>query len=167
MKQFSLTYGGLSKLQLITRLKEFNIKLNGYAETLFNSTLFKVSDQRVTVTLTELSLDELGFTTGTTLQEIFKVAASYALFPCSVDVAPFLRLDYAQNNSHGLTKTGRTPADAVVIASQILEQDHSFPKGFYLRKIDGELWLRAYICDDVHKFAASEIFIFAGIFTRQ
>ena len=43
-----------------------------------------------------------------------------------------------------------------------LDEATTFPKGFYFRKIDRQLWLGGYICDYQHIFEAHETFIFKG-----
>lgn len=38
-----------------------------------------------------------------------------------------------------MEKQFKTPEGAVTVVSEIIKDQVSFPKGFYLRKIDGEL----------------------------
>ena len=49
---------------------------------------------------------------------------------------------------------------SITIASEILTEDDDFPKGFYLRKIDGMLWLRGYLADQLHVWNPDNHFIF-------
>ncbi|MGO1200370.1 MAG: hypothetical protein ACTMKY_10790 [Dermabacteraceae bacterium] len=43
---------------------------------------------------------------------------------------------------------GRAPRGALHVLSAPLSEDHEYPKGFYLRRVDGVSWLRGYCCDD-------------------
>lgn len=48
----------------------------------------------------------------------------------------------------------------MTVVSEIFKDQVNFPKRFYLRKIDGELWLRAYICDYEYIFGSHERLMF-------
>lgn len=162
MKKLELSLGGITKESLMQLLEKNNIMLNPLGEKLLQSELFQVSKEKREVQLTEISLRELGFEEGANLLDIIKVARSVGLDVCSIDVAPFLRLDYHQNNTYGMEKEFKTPEGAVTVVSEILSEEVTFPKGFYLRKNDGNLWLRGYTCDYDHIFELDEIFIFEG-----
>ena len=51
-------------------------------------------------------------------------------------------------------------AGAIMVAAAPLSQDDAYPKGFYLRVVDGQAWLRGYRCDDTYVFAAVDEFAF-------
>jgi len=57
---------------------------------------------------------------------------------------------------------GRAPSGSIKIASQPLSDDVEYPKGFSLRVVDGELWLRGYRCDDSYVFEPEQNFLFAS-----
>ncbi|MGX7195871.1 hypothetical protein [Enterococcus olivae] len=163
MKTIQLTIGGKSKTALIQTLDQQGIALNPLAESLLQSKLFQISKEETTIELTELRLSELGITEGINLLGIISRGQQIGLHLCPVETAPFLRLtEYEQTNSFGMEKKHHTPDDAVTVLSEILDEEVSFPKGFYLRKIEGHLWLRAYICDYEHLFSPEETVIFAG-----
>ncbi|MGX7162929.1 hypothetical protein [Enterococcus massiliensis] len=168
MKALKVTIGGITKEDLLQQLKERHILINPIGEKLLNSDLFEVTKEAQIVDLTEITLFELGFEHGATLSEMIDGAKKFGLKVCSVDVAPFLRLtDFIQTNSHGLKTTHKTPDAAVTVVSEILNDAVEFPKGFYLRKVDGINWLRGYICDDKHIFDSQERFILAGTFKKS
>jgi hypothetical protein len=48
----------------------------------------------------------------------------------------------------------------VKVASAPLSDDATFPKGFYLRVVDGTQWLRGFRCDDEYRFAPDDTFAF-------
>lgn len=41
-----------------------------------------------------------------------------------------------------------------------LEPDDSFPKGLYLRSVNGTLWLRGFVCDNGFVFNGCDLFAF-------
>lgn len=169
MKQIKITIGGISKEELISLMKEKNILINPLGEKLLESDLFQVTKERQPIDLTEISLIELGLTDGKAgLLKVIKQAENVGLKICSPDVAPFLRLAYFEDiNSHGTEKKHKTPDGAVTVVSEILDEDVYFPKGFYLRKIDNDYWLRGYICDYEHTFDPNEKFIFTGTYNEN
>jgi hypothetical protein len=54
-----------------------------------------------------------------------------------------------QSNAPDLS-AGRAPTGAIHVASEPLSRDVEYPKGFYLRIVDGQAWLRGYRCDDTY-----------------
>ena len=162
MKNINLTIGQVTKETLINSLNEHNIRINPLGEKLLKSKLIQVSNEKKNIQLTELSLHELGFENGANLLEIIKASQKIGLKVCPVEVAPFLRLNYQQTDTQGMVsmeKQFKTPEGAVTVVSEIIKDQVSFPKWFYLRKIDGELWLRGYVCDYEHIFESHERFI--------
>jgi len=49
---------------------------------------------------------------------------------------------------------------AITIASEPLTQDDDFPKGFYVRRIKGALWLRGYRAGAAHIWEADDHLLF-------
>lgn len=64
-----------------------------------------------------------------------------------------------QNSTNSILSAGKKPANSLAIASLPLGTD-DFPKGFYLRVVDGVPWLRGYRCEDAYEFAPEDAFIF-------
>jgi len=62
---------------------------------------------------------------------------------------------------------GRSPAGALKVASAPLSDDVAFPKGFYLRVVDGTLWLRGFRCDDEYRFTPDDTFAFRSSSRRR
>lgn len=168
MREIELTIGGLSKEELMHSFKKMNILMNPLGKQLLESELFKVSKDRKKIILTELSLNELGLAADeANLLGIINRAKQVGLDVCPPEVAPFLRMTYFNDKeSHGFEKKYKTPNGAVTVLSEILSEDHDFPKGFYLRKADGDYWLRGYLCDFEHIFDLNEKFIFKGQVTN-
>ena len=111
-----------------------------------------------------LSLEELGLERGASLDELFQLIKETQFAPCPPDTGFFLRLtwtDQPQSQDSVLTGTHRSPDQAVTVLSEPLERDDAFPKGLYLRKVDGHLWLRGYVCDSAYRFPGDALFALA------
>ena len=154
--------GGLTKSQLIHKIKQESILINELGKTLFNDDKFTTSDSKYKLEIVELTVQDLGLLEGGTINQVFGKANQLGLELCPLELGPYLRLAYLDQpegdlNRHQLHKA---PDGSITVASQILAEDHDFPKGFYLRRIDGTLWLRGYVCDDTHIWEPGDHFIF-------
>lgn len=154
--------GGLTKLQLIQKLHQHPISLNEYAENLLSNDKFTTSETKYKLKTVELSIRNLGFPDGATMPQIFKRASELGLDLCPLEAGPHLRLDYLDQpeGNKGHLPQRQAPTGSITIASEIVNEDHNFPKGFYLRKINGVLWLRGYIADYLHVWNIEDHFIF-------
>ncbi len=144
-------------------LKERGILTNPYAETYISHPCFPARG-RGEMTAAILSLEELGLERGASLDELFQLIKETQFAPCPPDTGFFLRLtwtDQPQSQDSVLTGTHRSPDQAVTVLSEPLERDDSFPKGLYLRKVDGHLWLRGYVCDPAYRFPGDALFALA------
>lgn len=148
--------------QIPSILKEHGISINHYAEMFFAHPRFSFgAPGKITVTIA--SLREIGLEDGATLNDIFMHISKMGLKPCLLSTGLFLRLawtDQPQSQNSILSGTHDSPDHAVTVLSEILEQDTAFPKGLYLRNVDGNLWLRGYICDDLYRFSSDTLFAF-------
>lgn len=145
-KIINLEYGGLSKNDLLIRLNSSGILLNDFAITILSNDLFKVSNQKKQISLFVTSIKEMGFSEGATIEEIKKNMKNYELSECPLEIAPYLRLYLNNQEEIKEERVNQSPAGSLTIFSNPLLKDDDFPKGFYLRKIDGKLWLRGYRC---------------------
>ena len=150
------------KDQLPEKLEEHGIHINRYAEMFFAHPSFQTeyaSDMVIAVA----SLHEIGLENGATLSEIFQQLEKTGLKPCPANTGLFLRLawkDQPQSRNSVLSGTHASPDLAVNVLSEVLETDDSFPKGLYLRNVDGILWLRGYVCDPSYRFSGDDLFAF-------
>jgi hypothetical protein len=161
LKEVIVDYGGGSLASLCQQLEEQQIHLNAYANQLLRHPHLSLSADKQCATCVIVSLKELGLTQGGALTEIFAAAFSYGLTYCTLEMALHFRLGYRQlANSTGLKSQGKAPAAAITIASMPLEKTDDFPKGFYIRRIDGCDWLRGYTCDARHQFSPDDLFLF-------
>jgi hypothetical protein len=156
--------GGLTKTELVQELRRNSISINEAGERLLASDRFTISEARYSVTTVELTVGDLGFAQGSTSAEIYARAAALGLGLCPLELGPHLRLQYLDQPEGYLGQPVRqhqAPSGSITIASAELSEDHSFPKGFYLRRIQGELWLRGYQSGPEHVWAPDDHFIFS------
>ncbi|KTS81260.1 hypothetical protein NS183_17330 [Microbacterium testaceum] len=158
---WTIDVGGLSRGDLIERLDAHGIHRNPFADVLLADAVFDDA-ARETVTVLERSVADLGFPDGATLPRVFDAAARHGLGLCPPVTAPYLRLATLDQASapDSILSTGRAPTGSVNVASPVLRADHDYPKGFYLRVIDGVPWLRGYRCDDEHVLSPGDRFAF-------
>ncbi|AWB46911.1 helicase [Paenibacillus sp. CAA11] len=155
--------GGFKKSELVEKLQEHSIQLNEYGERLLNDGKFTTSETRYSLQTVELAVRDLGFSDGAVTAQIFKKANEVGLKLCPLELGPYLRLQYLDQPEGHLgnpIKQHQAPAGSITIASEMLSEDHDFPKGFYLRRMNGVLWLRGYIADDLHIWSPDDHFIF-------
>ena len=151
-----------SRPELLEELRTAGVLLNPLAETLLASDAFDESAAQ-TVEISERTVAELGLPEGATLAHIVGTARSRGLALAPVQLGPALRLFLTAQASSGdsVVSTGSAPVGSLTVASAPLSDDDEFPKGFYLRVVDGQPWLRGYRCDDEHRFSADDRFVFA------
>ena len=141
-----MEYGGLLKSDLIKKLKSSDIQLNKYAETIFSSRLFKVSNQSQLISIVITSIQDLGFSKGATIPQIKNSLNSHGLSECPIDIAPYLRLHLNNQIEIMEESKNQSPPGSLTVFSKPLVDDDDFPKGFYLRKVMGKLCLRGFCC---------------------
>ncbi|OWR27259.1 helicase [Saccharibacillus sp. O23] len=155
--------GGLTKSELLEKLQADSIELNRYADLLFADDRFTTDETASRLTTVELCPADLGFPEGATMPQIQAAAFERDLRLCPLELGPHMRLqmqDQPEGRSSSANKTHQAPDGSITIVSAPLTEDHEIPKGFYLRNIDGVLWLRGYVADDTHVWNAYDRFIF-------
>ncbi|MFD1335802.1 helicase [Oceanobacillus iheyensis] len=154
--------GGLTKSQLILKIQQQAILMNEFGKMLFADDKFTTSDSKYTIETVELTVQDLGLAKGGTITQIFSRANQLDLKLCPLELGPYLRFEYLDQPEGEINsrQQDQAPYGSITVASEILTEDDKFPKGFYLRRIDGVLWLRGYICDDQHVWEPSDHFIF-------
>jgi hypothetical protein len=159
--QMEISVGGLSRSTLLSSLSARGILLNAHAETLIDDDAFDSAIPRQ-VMVTERSVTDLGLVDGATLPQILEAARQQGLLPCPVDAAPYLRMAWNEQDTSpdSVMSTGRAPTGALTVATERLSDDDEYPRGFYLRVVDGDAWLRGYRCDDEHLWSPGDRFIF-------
>jgi hypothetical protein len=155
--------GGQTKFELLERLAENGVALNEAAKVLFASEKFMTSEVRMEVRTIELSVRNLGFPQGATTSEVYTGAMRLGLRLCPMELGPHLRLRFLDQPEGFLGQPvwrHRAPPGSIIIASEMLSEGDEFPKGFYLRRIEGTLWLRGYWSGQEHICDPEECFVF-------
>lgn len=152
-KTLTLKLGGLDKAALLARLQAEGIALNAHAETLFASPLFQSAALLQSIRVCSLPVSALGLAQGGNWPQLIAAAAALGMQACPLEAAIALRLlpvVLPPETADPLTGSGRAPAGALTVISTPLSPDPDFPRGLYLRDLDGVRWLRGYRCDDTH-----------------
>ena len=150
------------KEQISHKLEANNILTNRYAGIFFDHPAFSTENTRE-MTIAIVSLGEIGLENGATWNEIFHHIEKCGFKPCPPNTGLFLRIAWDnQPRSQNSVLTGMhgTPEQAVVVFSEQMEAEDAFPKGLYLRNVDGRLWLRGYVCDSAYLFSGHDLFAF-------
>jgi hypothetical protein len=159
----NLAYGGMNPTQLLEELKANHIQLNASAITLFEHPNFVTSTHQSQFWVVQVSVADLGFANGATTQEIYAQAKLHGLELCPIEFAVFYRMQYLEQpeGSIGFAPTQHcAPPGSVTVAAEAISADDTVPKGFYLRRIEGVLWLRGYHCDATHVWSPQDVFAF-------
>jgi hypothetical protein len=155
--------GGRSRSELLEELKRIGVEINELGFKLLLSETFKISETRRSLVTVELTVRQLGCPQGARILELYGRATSLGLSLCPVELGAFLRCQYL-DQPEGFwgqpSPEHRAPPGSVTIASAPLASDDDFPKGFYLRRIKGVLWLRGYQSSAEHVYDAEDHFIF-------
>ncbi|TFD09539.1 hypothetical protein E3T29_04245 [Cryobacterium sp. TMT1-66-1] len=154
-----LNVGGSTRAELRTKLGSHGVLLNAYADMLLDHTVFDPRAQEE-IKIIERNVGELGLRTGATLLEVFAVARERGFALCPPDTGPYLRLAMASqaNAPDSVLSAGRSPVGALKVASAPFSDDVAYPKGFYLRVVDGQQWLRGFRCDHEYLFSPEDRF---------
>lgn len=94
IRKFEITIGGKMTKQLERELKEKNINVSSYGQSMLKSEDFTVLSNQENATLVRLKVADLGFANGATTDEIYRKAQELGLELCPAEVGPNLRLQY-------------------------------------------------------------------------
>lgn len=162
-REITITPFPISKTGLPAVLESHHISVNEYAGIYMRHPAFQTEEAQPPFKVVLCALRELGLKNGGRYADIFTKAGERGLSPCRPCTGLFLRLSYpeqAQSRNSVLSGTHRAPEGAVTVLSEFLEKDDSFPKGLYLRNVDGTLWLRGYLCDETYHWSPEDVFAF-------
>ena len=162
MEFITLKRNPFPKNRISHKLEEHDILINRYAEVFLAHPAFSTENTRE-MTIAIASLREIGLENGGTLNEIFRQIEKSGFKPCPINTGLFLRFAWKnqpQSQNSVLSGTHGSPDQAVVVLSVPIETDDAFPKGLYLRNVDGRFWLRGYVCDSAYRFSGDDLFAF-------
>lgn len=159
--RFELEVGGLSRTDLQDALDANGVPLNTYAEILLENPVFDLR-AREDVVLTERTVGALGLAGGGSMSRVLAAAQEQGLHVCPPDTGPYLRLALPDQPQapDSMLRVGRAPSGSLQVAAAPLSEDDEYPKGFYLRVVDGTSWLRGYRCDDQHLWSPEDRIVF-------
>lgn len=155
--------GGASKSTVMSQLQLAGVQLNDAARALFVDDRFTTSTVSSLVEIAELSVGSFGHRNGTTYEQIVEDAAVVGLSLCPLELGPHFRLQYTDQPEGFIGQPAsrhRAPPGSVTVASAPVAEDEDTPKGFYLRRIEGALWLRGYRSWPGHVYSPEDRFVF-------
>ena len=156
--------GGRTKGELLEDLKSGGIQLNEHAKTLLKSDGFKTEETSRQLKIVVVSVRGLGLPHGATIEAIHKRVLERQLSLCPIELAAHFRLQYRDQPEgfigHPVTQQ-KAPPSSITVACEPLDPDDNFPKGFYLRRIEGVLWLRGYCSNTEHIWSPDDRFAFS------
>ncbi|MFC7624926.1 hypothetical protein [Microlunatus sp. GCM10028923] len=153
--------GGWARAELIEALTAAGVALNPSAETLLGGPEFDRPHPH-TVRVVERSVAELGLADGATLPMILTAAAEDGLLVCPAVTGPYLRLAVLDqpNAPDTIMSKQAPPSAALTVATARTSAEFDHPRGFYLRVVDSQPWLRGYRCTDDAPWQAQDRFVF-------
>lgn len=152
-KTFETTIGGKTKEELEVELKQKNIKVGSDAQSLLESPDFTTSKNTEDVDLVRLTVGDLGFSSGATIDEIYKRAEELGLELCPPEVGPQLRLSYSG------TEYLRIAMKQITVHTLNLHPDGS-PSVFNLDHDGADLWLDTDGAVPSHRWHTDNNFVF-------
>ncbi len=162
--ELTVRFGGASRVDTMDLLQSAGVQLNAYAETLLAHPIFDSPPEEM-VRVTQRTPADLGLSQGGTLTEILEAGRAHDLRPVPLAAAPTLRLmTLSQEGApDSVLSAGRPPTAAIHIASEPVSEDDEYPKGFYLRVVDGVPWLRGYRSDATYVMEPDQEYFFARL----
>lgn len=154
-----LTIGDRTPEQLRLDLQAHGVALNDAAQTLLRRE--EIGTPRASLGLVALTPAGLGFPQGAPMPDIFAAALGQGYDLCPLATGPYLRLTYQEAESFDPVLSRHRPPDgALHVASAALDRDFKVPRGFYLRTVGGQKWLRGFHCDDDYIVPATMTYVF-------
>jgi len=117
--------GNYSAEKILKEYKEKGIHISDYAKRMINEVMFQTAEEEID--LVKLSVADMGFSDGATIDEIFNKAKELGLELCPQEIFPILRLD--------------KDLDELIFCGMKQIDVDGTPKVFYLNRNSGGLWL--------------------------
>jgi hypothetical protein len=159
----SVTTSGLDKAELRRRLAAAGVRLNPLGEALIAETHFVPDARPGSFRIRCITPGDLGLVAGATYAEILARAMLQGLAVCPLELAIYLRLawpDQPETEGADTVSQGEAPPGSLTVASEWLPGGEHGPRGFYLRRIGGEPWLRGYRAGHDHGWGTGDRFVF-------
>jgi hypothetical protein len=156
----------MTKHELLAALLAKGIELNKAGEALFADDRFTTREESSILETVEIPVAALGLSEGGTVAQIRGRAGELGLSVCPLELGPHLRLQLLDQPEGYLghpPTLHRAPPGSMTVASPELSEDSDIPKGFYLRRIKGVLWLRGYWSEPENIWSPEDHFVFARV----
>lgn len=147
IQKYNIEIGGKGKDQLKAELREKNIDILRYTSDILESKDFSISENIENVDLVRLTVKDLGFPDGATIDEIYKRAEELGLELCPAEVGPHLRLQYSGS-------------ERIFIAMEQIASPNSIPSVFVLDQLDDGLWFGSDYARPYYRVDAGDQFVF-------
>lgn len=132
--------GGLAKDELLKKLSENKIGFNELAVKFINHNEFKLYPCKLKLQTVEISVSDLGFSNGTTTEDICKKSHELGFSICPHELGIHLRLQYI--DFHQPIESQKGNWQNIILKGDFDEP--GFTIGFYLRHREDGFWLRGY-----------------------
>jgi len=162
--------GGMGKSELLQALRDHDVQLNQAAEALFGDRRFTVLSHPQVLEIVPVSVADLGFGEGATYAQLAARALESGLVECPLELGPHLRMQFPDQPEGAVGRPatrGRAPPGSITVASPPLDDADETPKGFYLRRADGVLWLRGYWSWPGHLWGPERVIAFCRAASRS
>ena len=129
------------------QLERAGVRLNAFAQDLFRDPQFTTAPSVHRVEVIGTTVGELGLPDGGTYAQVLEQARLQGLAVCPLELAPHLRLQWSsqlESPNEGTALKRGAPHGALTVASAAPPDEQDVPWGFYLRRFDGNVWLRGY-----------------------
>jgi len=157
--------GGETKGSLLERLAAAHVQINSSGLQLFSDERFSTSLQSQVVVVHLVRVASLGLVRGAVMAEIVSAAEAQGLSVCPLELAPHLRLQLLDQDEGAVGSPqarNTAPPGSITVVSPPLSSDDEVPKGFYLRRIEGKLWLRGYTSWAGHVWQPEDMLAFSS-----
>jgi hypothetical protein len=158
-----VSVGGITAGELLLLLEDQGVRLNEFARCLFRDARFTTASCANGVEVIFSTVADLGLPDGGTYAQVLQRAQSQGLGVAPLELAAHLRLQWAHQpefQTVGEFPKHHAPYGAVTVASAAPPDEQEIPWGFYLRRIEGELWLRGYSSWSGHIWSGIDQFAF-------
>ena len=161
----TVSIGGLSKTALLDRMRVAGIKVNAVGLELFGDESFRTQQVPSIIKVVQTTVGELGLPHGGELAKIIDAAEAQGLALCPLELGPHLRLALPdqEEGAVGFEATEhKAPPRSITVVSHRPREDEDEYRGFYLRRIEGTLWLRGYKSWSGHIWHAQDMLAFTS-----
>ncbi|HFI0264011.1 TPA: hypothetical protein ACGOU9_000405 [Streptococcus suis] len=152
----------LKKEEIPAYLDDKGVLVNDYFKAYLAHSAYQVVEEEQEWLVEIVSLADMGLEREATAPQIEARAMElgYQLPPAHLGVYLRLALLEQEVSQDAILSQGKSPDGAICLLSPQLEEEFTFPRSVYLRKVDQDLWLRAARFDDEYAFPLSTIFAF-------